>query len=64
VRRNSIEIELDAATLGQLDYPARAALERTIEDRLGSPGVRQRPISFSAYRRGSAFLDGRAAATP
>jgi uncharacterized protein len=60
VRAAGIVIELDAASLAELDAASESALKAAIEGVLERAGV-SAPISFTAYRTGSAFL--RAAAS-
>ncbi|MGD9536079.1 MAG: adenine nucleotide alpha hydrolase [Alphaproteobacteria bacterium] len=63
VRRDALVIELDAGVLGTLGASQRDALSAEIAARMAHYAV-ERPISFAAYRRGSAFLDGRPRASP
>ncbi|MSO69429.1 MAG: adenine nucleotide alpha hydrolase [Alphaproteobacteria bacterium] len=63
VRAQALVIELDEPALSELNETERHRLHQAISDRLtalSSP----RPITFTAYRRGSAFLDGRARTAP
>ena len=58
LRRDRIEVELDARTLARLDDPARAEGVARVARRFARAGCRL-PIAFAAYRRGSAFLHRR-----
>jgi uncharacterized protein len=51
VRRDRLEVELDAPILENLDKTGRAELASAVVD--AAPG---RPVSFALYTRGSAFL--------
>ncbi|MGI9493403.1 MAG: adenine nucleotide alpha hydrolase [Geminicoccaceae bacterium] len=55
VRKDGIVIELDDATITELDQPSRRVLINEIEAILDD-GHLGRPVTFEAYRRGSAFL--------
>ncbi|MBL8697582.1 MAG: adenine nucleotide alpha hydrolase [Alphaproteobacteria bacterium] len=55
MRRDGLVIELDGAALAGLTPDARAALAVEITRRARAAG-RDRPVSFAAYRMGSAFL--------
>lgn len=52
VRRDRLEVQLDAAVLAGLDDAARASLSSSITGLASA----DRPVSFAAYARGSAFL--------
>lgn len=60
VRKGGVAIELDEATINRLDAAGRQALTSEIELVFAArrPGG---PVTFEAYRRGSAFLRDRAA---
>ena len=55
VRRDAVVVELDDATLADLDAPARAALAGELDERMAAAGVSRR-LRFEPYRMGSAFL--------
>lgn len=55
VRREGIVVELDAAALGALGGEQRARLASSIGERFARIQL-HRPVSFTAYRMGSAFL--------
>ena len=55
LRRDRIEVELDAGTLERLDETTRTAGADHVTRRFAQAGCRL-PVAFSAYRRGSAFL--------
>ena len=55
VRQEAIVIELDTETMRSLDNTQTEALRSQIGDLLSAAGVRH-PVSFQAYRMGSAFL--------
>ena len=55
LRRDRIEVELDAGTLERLDETTRTAGAEHVARRFARAG-RPLPVVFSAYRRGSAFL--------
>lgn len=55
VRRDSIVVELDPSTLASLATPRRDDLGATITRMFREAGI-DRPVAFSAYRMGSAFL--------
>ncbi|MDQ2804844.1 MAG: adenine nucleotide alpha hydrolase [Pseudomonadota bacterium] len=55
VRPGGIVIELDAATLAGLDVERERALRGGLRDLMQRSRI-SRPVSFSAYRMGSAFL--------
>ncbi len=55
VRRDRLEVQLDAAALEGLDEGTRAELSAGIAELAAAHAVR-RPVSFAAYARGSAFL--------
>ena len=55
LRRDRIEVELDARTLARLDEAARTAGTEHVARRFARAG-RPLPVTFAAYRRGSAFL--------
>ena len=55
LRRDRIEVELDAGTLERLDKTTRTAGADHVTRRFAQAG-RPLPVAFSAYRRGSAFL--------
>lgn len=57
VRRAAIDIELDPDTLAGLPADRRAALAAEVSARFGAYAA-GRPVTFSAYRMGSAFLRG------
>ncbi len=63
VRAGALAIELDTQALARLGANERNRLHDAIALRLVARAA-SRPIEFRAYRRGSAFLDGRAAAAP
>jgi uncharacterized protein len=55
VRDKSIVMELDADSLGAMDAVTAVQLQREIGTILAAAGVYQ-PVTFAAYRMGSAFL--------
>ena len=55
LRRDRIEVELDAGTLKRLDENMRTAGADHVTRRFARAG-RRLPVAFAAYRRGSAFL--------
>ena len=55
LRRNRIEVQLDTHTLARLVGPVREAAAEWVARRFARAG-RPLPVSFAAYRRGSAFL--------
>ena len=55
LRRNGLVVELDAATLDGLAPERRESLAASIAARALAAG-RAQPVSFAAYRMGSAFL--------
>jgi len=55
VRAAGVVIELDDATLSRLDGDAEQGLLRQVHALLERAGIGQ-PVSFAAYRAGSAFL--------
>ncbi len=63
VRAHALVVELDERALASLSEADRHRLHRAISDRLAALSS-QRPITFTPYRRGSAFLDGRARTAP
>jgi uncharacterized protein len=63
IRRDALVVELDEGVLSALDEKQRDALSNEIAARMTRRAL-ERPIGFAAYRRGSAFLDGRPRATP
>ncbi len=63
VRAGTLVIELDNGALARLGTSERRVLDEAINQRMTARAA-VRPIAFAAYRRGSAFLDGRIAGTP
>jgi uncharacterized protein len=59
VRKAAVVVELDEASLGGLDERRRSALDREVGRLLAEAGLLL-PVSFAAYRTGSAFLTGAA----
>ncbi len=59
LRSNAIVLELDAGTLAALDEPERARLRARVAERFRAAGV-ERPVGFTTYTRGSAFVHGAA----
>ena len=57
VRAAGVVVELDPATLAALDAPRRAAVAADVARRFG-PLLPCAALTFSAYRNGSAFLQG------
>ena len=55
LRRDRIEVELDAGTLERLDEAVRAAGADHVTRRFAQAGC-PLPVAFAAYRQGSAFL--------
>ena len=55
LRRDRIEVELDAGTLERLDETTRRVGAEHVARRFAQSGC-PLPVAFSAYRRGSAFL--------
>jgi len=62
IRRDAMVVEMDTRELTALDSTRRDALCSEIESRMTQRAIRL-PVRFAAYRRGSAFLDGRAPTT-
>jgi len=58
IRKEGVVIELDEASMTALDKPAQLALVDEIEAILGNNDP-ARPIAFTTYRQGSAFLRDR-----
>lgn len=65
VRADGVAVELDAAALGALDAAERRALSDAVAGmfRRAGKGAGAASIRFAAYRRGSAFLRDRTAAS-
>ena len=55
VRREGLIVELDEPSLKSMEEESRLALEASIETIANAVGF-DLPISFSSYRRGSAFV--------
>lgn len=63
VRAQTLVVELDEHALAGLGEADRRYLHDAIDARMAAHAA-IRPIAFTAYRRGSAFLDGRVSAAP
>jgi uncharacterized protein len=55
IRAGGVVVELDGETLSRLDEISRQRLEHRLNEMMARAGVSQ-PVTFAAYRTGSAFL--------